>query len=205
MTAFTTGPLPQRLKIVHGFGAVAFGVKDSGFSFFLLIFYNQVLGMNAALVSAALACALLVDAGFLDQAVGLDLLRVDLLLGLDPCRIGFAGALGLGAGDFGGLGGAAHFNLALLLQPGVFGIAADLEALLRGLQVLGLHLDARVLLDVVAQLLARLDLLGQLSETFGVEGVVGVEVFDRGLVEPGQRDRFPIFAERGLTFLPPER
>ena len=54
--AFTTGPLPQRLKIVHGFGAVAFGVKDSGFSFFLLIFYNQVLGMNAALVSAALAC-----------------------------------------------------------------------------------------------------------------------------------------------------
>ena len=62
MTAFTTGPLPQRLKIVHGFGAVAFGVKDSGFSFFLLIFYNQVLGMNAALVSAALACALLVDA-----------------------------------------------------------------------------------------------------------------------------------------------
>ena len=62
LMAFTTGPLPQRLKIVHGFGAVAFGVKDSGFSFFLLIFYNQVLGMNAALVSAALACALLVDA-----------------------------------------------------------------------------------------------------------------------------------------------
>ena len=60
MMAFTTGPLPQRLKIVHGFGAVAFGVKDSGFSFFLLIFYNQVLGMDAALVSAALACALLV-------------------------------------------------------------------------------------------------------------------------------------------------
>ena len=53
MTAFTTGPLPQRLKIVHGFGAVAFGVKDSGFSFFLLIFYNQVLGMNAALVNGA--------------------------------------------------------------------------------------------------------------------------------------------------------
>ncbi len=60
--AFVQGPLPQRLKFVHGFGAVAFGVKDSGFSFFLLIFYNQVLGMDAALVSAALACALLVDA-----------------------------------------------------------------------------------------------------------------------------------------------
>ena len=40
---FVTGPLPQRLKLVHGFGAVAFGVKDSGFSFFLLPFYNPVL------------------------------------------------------------------------------------------------------------------------------------------------------------------
>lgn len=60
--AFVQGALPQRLKIVHGFGAVAFGVKDSGFSFFLLIFYNQVLGMDAGLVSLALACALLVDA-----------------------------------------------------------------------------------------------------------------------------------------------
>ena len=28
---FVKGPLPQRLKLAHGFGAVAFGVKDSGF------------------------------------------------------------------------------------------------------------------------------------------------------------------------------
>lgn len=60
--SFTTGPLPQRLKLIHGFGAVAFGVKDSGFSFFLLLFYNQVLGMDAGLVSLALLIALLVDA-----------------------------------------------------------------------------------------------------------------------------------------------
>ncbi len=57
-----TGPLPMRLKLIQGFGAVAFGVKDNGFSFFLLIFYNQVLGMDAALVSLALLIALLVDA-----------------------------------------------------------------------------------------------------------------------------------------------
>lgn len=56
------GPLPLRLKLIQGFGAVAFGVKDNGFSFFLLIFYNQVLGMDAALVSLALLIALLVDA-----------------------------------------------------------------------------------------------------------------------------------------------
>ena len=52
----------MRIKLVQGFGAVAFGVKDNGFSFFLLIFYNQVLGMDAGLVSLALLIALLVDA-----------------------------------------------------------------------------------------------------------------------------------------------
>ena len=62
-------PLPTRLKLIHGFGAVAFGVKDSGFSFFLLIFYNQVLGMDARLVSLALLIALLVDA-VVDPVIG---------------------------------------------------------------------------------------------------------------------------------------
>ena len=51
---FVTGPLPQRLKLVHGFGAVDFGVKDSGFSFFLLPFYNLVLGVDASTVGEAL-------------------------------------------------------------------------------------------------------------------------------------------------------
>jgi len=60
--AFVEGKIPQKLKLIHGFGAVAFGVKDSGFSFFLLLFYNQVLGMDAGLVSLALLIALLVDA-----------------------------------------------------------------------------------------------------------------------------------------------
>ncbi len=56
------GPLPLRLKLIHGFGAVAFGVKDTGFQFFLLFFYSQVMGMDAGLVSLALLCALLIDA-----------------------------------------------------------------------------------------------------------------------------------------------
>lgn len=63
------GPIPLKLKMIHGFGAVAFGVKDIGFSFFLLIYYNQVLGMEAALVSAALLIALLVDA-VVDPIIG---------------------------------------------------------------------------------------------------------------------------------------
>jgi GPH family glycoside/pentoside/hexuronide:cation symporter len=56
------GPLPWRLKLMHGFGAVAFGVKDGGFSFFLLPFYNLVLGVDAGVVGAALATALVIDA-----------------------------------------------------------------------------------------------------------------------------------------------
>ncbi|MEP3421579.1 MAG: MFS transporter [Erythrobacter sp.] len=63
------GKLPLRLKLIHGFGAVAFGVKDTGFSFFLLFFYSQVLGMDAGLVSVALLLALLVDA-VVDPIIG---------------------------------------------------------------------------------------------------------------------------------------
>lgn len=62
-------PLPLRLRLVHGAGAIAFGVKDNGFSFFLLIYYNQVLGMDAGLVSLALLIALLVDA-LVDPLIG---------------------------------------------------------------------------------------------------------------------------------------
>lgn len=65
----TDAPLPTRIKLFHGFGAVAFGVKDNGFSVFLLIYYNQVLGMRADLVSLALALALVIDA-FIDPLIG---------------------------------------------------------------------------------------------------------------------------------------
>lgn len=62
-------PLPMRIKLANGFGAVAFGVKDNGFSVFLLTFYNLVLGMEAWLVSVALVTALLIDA-FVDPLLG---------------------------------------------------------------------------------------------------------------------------------------
>lgn len=63
------GKLPFRLKLVHGFGAVAFGVKDGGFLFFLLFYYSQVLGMDAGLVGLILLAALLIDA-FVDPIIG---------------------------------------------------------------------------------------------------------------------------------------
>jgi len=67
--AFVKGKLPLWLKFVNGSGSVAFGVKDGGFSFFLLPFYNLVLGVDAWVVSAALATALVVDA-LVDPLIG---------------------------------------------------------------------------------------------------------------------------------------
>ena len=49
-------------KLSYGFGAVAYGVKNNGFDYFLLLFYSQVLGVDPALVGLALAIALAVDA-----------------------------------------------------------------------------------------------------------------------------------------------
>lgn len=61
--------LPLRIKIFHGLGSVAYGVKDNGFSTFLLLFYNQVVGMDARLVSLALTVAMIADA-FADPLIG---------------------------------------------------------------------------------------------------------------------------------------
>jgi len=56
-------------RLLYGAGSIAFGVKDSGFSYFLLIFYNQVLGLPSATVGIAIMIALFVDA-FLDPVIG---------------------------------------------------------------------------------------------------------------------------------------
>lgn len=64
---------PARLglstKLFYGFGTVAFGVKDQGFSSLLLIFYNQVIGLPAATVGLAIMVALAVDS-ILDPIMG---------------------------------------------------------------------------------------------------------------------------------------
>lgn len=50
------------LKAAYGAGSAAFGIKDAGFSYFLLIFYSQVIGVDARLVGLALTLALILDA-----------------------------------------------------------------------------------------------------------------------------------------------
>lgn len=56
-------------KLAYGFGSVAYGAEDNGFSFFLLLFYSQVIGVDAGLVGLALALALLLDA-FVNPVIG---------------------------------------------------------------------------------------------------------------------------------------
>lgn len=57
------------IKLAYGFGSVAYGVNDNGFSFYLLIFYSQVIGVPAGLVGLALTIALIGDA-ISDPVVG---------------------------------------------------------------------------------------------------------------------------------------
>ena len=67
MTETTRVSFPT--KLAYGFGAVAYGVKNNGFDYFLLLFYSQVMGVDAPLVGLALLIALLFDA-FSDPVVG---------------------------------------------------------------------------------------------------------------------------------------
>jgi len=55
--------------LAYGFGAAAYGVKDLCFSTFLLLFYNQVVGLPASQVGIAILCALLLDA-VIDPVIG---------------------------------------------------------------------------------------------------------------------------------------
>jgi Na+/melibiose symporter-like transporter len=57
------------VRLAYGFGSTAYGIKNNGFSYFLLFYYDQVLGLSAGLAGAAILIALLFDA-FSDPIVG---------------------------------------------------------------------------------------------------------------------------------------
>ncbi len=61
--------VPLGIKLAYGLGAAAYGIKDNGFSVFLLIFYNQVIGLSASAVGIAIAIALVFDA-MIDPVLG---------------------------------------------------------------------------------------------------------------------------------------
>jgi glycoside/pentoside/hexuronide:cation symporter, GPH family len=73
LSAAAVHPSARRLslptRLFYGFGSVAFGVKDNGFSYFLAFFYAQVVGLPAAEVGLAIMLALILDA-FIDPVIG---------------------------------------------------------------------------------------------------------------------------------------
>lgn len=62
-------PLGLGVRLAYGCGAVAYGIKDNGFAYFLLLFYTTVVGLEPALAGTALLIALLLD-GLGDPIVG---------------------------------------------------------------------------------------------------------------------------------------
>jgi GPH family glycoside/pentoside/hexuronide:cation symporter len=64
-----SAPVPLGTKLAYGFGAVAYGIKDNGFSVFLLLFYNQIVGLPAESVGLIIGLALIADA-FIDPVIG---------------------------------------------------------------------------------------------------------------------------------------
>lgn len=54
--------LTRGTKFYYGLGAVSYGVKDNGFTTFLMIYYNQVLGLSPFYTGLAILIALVFDA-----------------------------------------------------------------------------------------------------------------------------------------------
>jgi glycoside/pentoside/hexuronide:cation symporter, GPH family len=55
-------PVPWRVRIAFGIGQLPEGIKSAAFGFFLLFYYNQVLGLSGTLSGIAIFLALIVDA-----------------------------------------------------------------------------------------------------------------------------------------------
>lgn len=61
-TTPTSPPLPWSIRIAYAAGQMPEGVKSAAFGFFLLFYYNQVLGLGATMASIAIFIALCLDA-----------------------------------------------------------------------------------------------------------------------------------------------
>lgn len=55
-------PLDKATQLAYGVGAIAYGIKDNGFAYFLLLFYGTVVGLEPALAGIAVFIALVFDA-----------------------------------------------------------------------------------------------------------------------------------------------
>lgn len=63
------GRVPLGIKLAYGLGAAAYGIKENGYTVFLLLFYNQVIGLPASAVGTVIGMALVFDA-MIDPVLG---------------------------------------------------------------------------------------------------------------------------------------
>ncbi len=154
------------------------------------------------------------DLGGVHRLLALDFALPDLALGLDT-RLGhlmFLGdallfdafargdlglfslgfALGALASQFGALLGTAELHVAFLGETRFLALALDVEGLFFGFQVAATDADHRVLLDVVAQFPPGLDILDEAGKAFCIEAVGRIEIFQLGLVDILDGDRFEL-------------
>ena len=137
------------------------------------------------------------DFRLFQRAPAVDLETAGLLLAADPGLLGLALPCRLDPGDLGALVGAQGFQGALLVQACVFALLFQHEGLLFRFEILAADGDHGRLLDIVAQLAARLDGLDELGQAFGIEPVRRVEEFEIGLVQIRDRDGFELEAVLG--------
>jgi glycoside/pentoside/hexuronide:cation symporter, GPH family len=64
------GHVPLKTKVAYGIGAMAYGIKENGYTTFLLLFYNQVVGLPAGAVGSIIGIALIFDA-MIDPLIGI--------------------------------------------------------------------------------------------------------------------------------------
>ena len=145
---------------------------------------------QAALDFGRLDRPFLADALLLQGLLGTDARGVDRLLRGDLRAFGILLPMRTLGAHIGPLACPRDLDLALLAQPCVLAFPVDLERQLFGFEVLVADGDQRVLLDVVALLLAVLDLFGQAGQSFGVKRIARVEKLHARLVELRQRRRF---------------
>jgi Na+/melibiose symporter-like transporter len=67
--AAPTARVSLATRFAYGFGAIAFGVKDNGFKYLLLFYYDQVLGLPVLMTGLAILIAFVLDAVW-DPTVG---------------------------------------------------------------------------------------------------------------------------------------
>ena len=58
----STDNIGRGTRLAYGIGSIAYGIKNNGFSTFLMLYFNQVLGLPAILVGLSLLIALMFDA-----------------------------------------------------------------------------------------------------------------------------------------------